>query len=111
MFHKLNNGQPTGPAPTLGQGSLRQRIAEQANYSSYIESATEHPISTGGNTSPPAAVGTNMGVAEIPLLKISIRRGMAQYADVTALVTSDGAPISSTGTGSWGQLYAAGRMP
>lgn len=47
---------------------------------------------------------------EMPTMRISITPGTYQYEDLTALITADGAPVAATGAGTWGQLYAAGRM-
>ena len=46
----------------------------------------------------------------IPLMRIQILPGVAVYDEPDWLVTADGAPVPVTAAGSWGQLYAAGRM-
>lgn len=55
-------------------------------------------------------VGSNEAVMEIPLVRIQIRPGYITYEDLTPLIASDGAPIAASTPGTWGQLYAAGRM-
>jgi hypothetical protein len=44
---------------------------------------------------------------QIPLTRIQVRPN--GYAYDEPMVASDGAPISPTGLGQWGQLYAVGR--
>ncbi len=55
-------------------------------------------------------IGTNLGPTEIPLSHVLIFPGIIAYEDTTPLIASDGAPITATGKGTWGQLYAVGRM-
>jgi hypothetical protein len=115
MFQKYPNnpGGPQKQPQTLNghaADSLLSRVAGQASYASYVENETDFPVAT-GSVHADSEVGTNDAVAEIPLSKIVIYPGMATYSATSPLITSDGAAISATGTGSWGQLYAAGRMP
>lgn len=46
-------------------------------------------------------------VKQTPLVRISIYPNGIAYDE--PLVTSDGSPVTPTGRGQWGQLYAAGR--
>jgi hypothetical protein len=46
-------------------------------------------------------------IKAIPLARIQIHPGVVAYDE--PLITADGAPVSNTGFGSWGQLYAVGR--
>jgi hypothetical protein len=46
-------------------------------------------------------------VKATPLVRIAIYGNGIAYDE--PLVTADGAPVSATGPGAWGQLYAAGR--
>ena len=56
----------------------------------------------------PATTGKDYGAPKaIPLVRIQVWPNGFSYDE--PMVTSDGAPISPTGNGSWGQLYAAGR--
>jgi len=43
-----------------------------------------------------------------PNVRIRIFPGVITYEDTYPLIAPDGAPISATGPGTWGQLYAAG---
>lgn len=45
-----------------------------------------------------------------PLTRIAIYPGYITYESMTPLIASDGAPISATSEGTWGQLFRAGRM-
>lgn len=45
-----------------------------------------------------------------PLTRVRIFGNMVAYDDLHPIIASDGAPISATAPGSWGQLYAAGRV-
>jgi hypothetical protein len=45
----------------------------------------------------------------IPLTRIKIYPGVVSYEELMPLITADGAPVSATSEGTWGQLYAAGR--
>lgn len=42
-----------------------------------------------------------------PLVRVRVYGNGVAYDE--PLVTADGAPITNTGSGTWGQLYAAGR--
>lgn len=55
-------------------------------------------------------VGLNWSATDIPLVKVQIHANGISYQDLQPLVASDGAPISATMPGEWGQVYAAGRM-
>lgn len=44
---------------------------------------------------------------EIPLVRIQVFTNGVGYDE--PLITTDGAPISATSPGQWGQLYKAGR--
>lgn len=44
---------------------------------------------------------------QIPLTRIQVYPNGFAYDE--PMVTTDGAPISNTGPGQWGQLYAVGR--
>lgn len=46
-------------------------------------------------------------VKEIPLSRVTVNGHILGYDE--PLLTADGAVVSSTGNGQWGQLYAAGR--
>lgn len=46
----------------------------------------------------------------VPLSRIQIQPGVILYEDTQPLITADGAPVTATGKGQWGQLYAAGRI-
>lgn len=48
--------------------------------------------------------------AQRPTVRIQIYPGVMTYEDMYALDAADGAPIAATAPGTWGQLYAAGRM-
>lgn len=119
MFHKMPNAQSQTPGLTATDGAslnngyaadfLLARIANQASYSTYVENETNFPVAT-GSVSAPAEAGTVDAVAEMPLSQIGIYPGIATYTSSTPLITTDGAPVKATGTGSWAQLYAAGRM-
>lgn len=54
-------------------------------------------------------VGLNYAVTDIPLTRIQIAPGVIMYDEMQPLITSDGAPVSATQPGSWGQLFMAGR--
>jgi hypothetical protein len=45
----------------------------------------------------------------IPLTRIQIHPGVIMYDDLQPLVAADGAPISASSPGTWGQLYRAGK--
>ena len=49
-----------------------------------------------------------MAAESIPLTRIQIYPGVVLYEDLQPLITADGAPVTATGPGTWGQLYAAG---
>lgn len=55
-------------------------------------------------------VGLNMGATDIPLVRIRVNGPVITSEELQPLITADGAPVSATMAGSWGQLYAAGRM-
>jgi hypothetical protein len=70
-----------------------------------------HRIATVQSSNPDLRIiGTNLGPTETPLTHIIIYPGIIAYEDTTPLIASDGAPITATGKGQWGQLYAVGRM-
>jgi len=46
-------------------------------------------------------------VKAIPLAPVQVNGGIIGYSE--PLVTADGAPVSSTGPGAWGQLYRVGK--
>jgi hypothetical protein len=46
-------------------------------------------------------------VKEIPLSRVQVSGGILGYDE--PLLTADGAVVTSTGPGQWGQLYRAGR--
>jgi hypothetical protein len=72
--------------------SLRDRI--------FGKNVPDHPL--------PATTGKEYGApTEIPLTQIAIYANGVGYDE--PLVTTDGAPISNTSRGQWGQLYKAGR--
>jgi hypothetical protein len=54
-------------------------------------------------------VGLNQAATDIPLVQVQIHANGISYQDLQPLVASDGAPISATMPGHWGQLYAVGR--
>lgn len=55
-----------------------------------------------------ASVAKDYGApTEIPLTRVQVYPNGFAYDE--PMVTSDGAPISPTGLGQWGQLYAVGR--
>jgi hypothetical protein len=62
------------------------------------------------NVYPSKKIVTHNSPVQIPLMRIQIFPGVISYEDLDPLVTSDGDPITATGNGEWGQLYAAGRM-
>jgi hypothetical protein len=119
MFNKYPNAKSQTPGLAASTASQRNdgyaadfliaRIANQASYSTYVESETDYPVAT-GTVHGPAEAGRNGAVSEIPLSQIGIYPGVASYKSDTPLITADGAPVKATGTGTWGQLYAAGRM-
>lgn len=115
MFTPIRQTPSASPQQNNGYASdsLLSRIASQATYAQYLESETDYPVATGASNAGAngSEIGTNDGVAEIPLSQIAIYPGMAAYTATSPLITADGAPVSATGVGSWGQLYAAGRMP
>ncbi len=43
-----------------------------------------------------------------PTVMVGVRAGYITYADMTPLVTADGAPVYATGPGTWGNVYRAG---
>jgi hypothetical protein len=47
-------------------------------------------------------------VKMIPTVRIQIFPGVLLYDELQPIITADGAPISATGPGTWGQLFAAG---
>jgi hypothetical protein len=47
-------------------------------------------------------------VKAIPLTRVAIHPGVLSYDE--PLIASDGAPITATGSGTWGQLYAVGKF-
>lgn len=115
MFQKIPNSPTARPGiqqPNNGYAAdfLMGRIVNQPQYSTYMENETDFPLAT-GSVHANAEVGQNQAVAQMPLSRITIYPGAAAYASDSPLITADGAPVKSTGTGSWGQLYAAGRMP
>ena len=54
-------------------------------------------------------VGTNLGPTETPLVRIQIWPGVIAYEELQPLITADGAPVTATGPGTWGQLFAVGK--
>lgn len=46
-------------------------------------------------------------VKEIPLSRVQVQGGILGYDE--PLLTADGAVVDSTGPGSWGQLFRAGK--
>lgn len=55
-----------------------------------------------------ATIAKDYGAAtQIPLTRVQIYPNGFAYDE--PIVSADGAPISPTGHGQWGQLYAAGR--
>lgn len=54
-------------------------------------------------------VGMNNGPAQTPLTRVRIYDNLIAYDDLHPIIAADGAFISATAPGSWGQLYAAGR--
>jgi hypothetical protein len=68
-------------------------------------------IASGLTTNPDlTVVGVNMGPTETPLVRVGIFSNMITYEDMQPIITADGAPVYATSPGTWGQLYAAGRM-
>lgn len=47
-------------------------------------------------------------VKMIPTTRIQIYPGVIMYEDTQPLITADGAPVSATSPGTWGQLWAVG---
>lgn len=54
-------------------------------------------------------VGMANGPNQTPLSRVRVFDGLVAYDDLHPIIAADGAPISATAPGSWGQLYAAGR--
>lgn len=79
--------------------------------SSFKDRITFGAVQRGEPTNPDLTIkGTLDGPSEIPLVRIRIFPGIIGWDIMQPLIASDGAPIAATSTGSWGQLYAAGRM-
>jgi hypothetical protein len=57
-----------------------------------------------------SVVGRYATPTEIPNVRIQMGNGVIAYEDLQPMITADGAPIAATAPGTWGQLYAAGRM-
>jgi len=55
-------------------------------------------------------VGRYATPAEVPNIRVIVTSDAYHYEDMTPMYAADGAPIAATGAGSWGQLYAAGRL-
>lgn len=55
-------------------------------------------------------VGQYNTPTEMPSVRVGIYPGTITYQDLTPIITPDGRPIAATGQGSYGQLYAAGRL-
>lgn len=114
MFTKIaSDGAPmpatAGPSPGLLPADfLMGRIACQGHYSAYTESRVDFPYATGAVSSPHS--GQTNSVADLPLSQIVIYPDVTSYQTGGPLITSDGAPVPSTGPGAWGQLRAAGRV-
>lgn len=54
-------------------------------------------------------VGMSQGPNQTPLTRVRVFDGLVAYDDLHPMIAADGAPISATAPGTWGQLYAAGR--
>lgn len=68
-------------------------------------------IKNAGTVNPDLAIkGRYNTPAEMPLVRIAIMPGYVTYEDLTPLFTSEGNLVPATTKGSWGQLYAAGRI-
>lgn len=65
------------------------------------------PNEGGANLS---VVGRYATPAEVPNIRVIVTQDAYHYEDMTPMYAADGAPIAATGAGSWGQLYAAGRL-
>lgn len=48
-------------------------------------------------------------ITEAPVMRIGIFPGYISYDDLEPLYTADGAGVTATGRGTWGQLYRAGK--
>jgi len=53
--------------------------------------------------------GNFADIREAPLVRIGIYPGYMSYEDMDPLYTADGAGVTATGRGTWGQLYRAGK--
>jgi hypothetical protein len=69
----------------------------RSRFSTPQDQAEYHPYGTGSTP------------MTMPLARVMINPGGMTYETLQPIFTADGAAVPATASGSWGQLYAAGR--